>query len=70
MDQNALLIKYKYASNTTKTAIEKGYKTKEVLCCICNKPISLEEAEAGIIEYSKSSHGHGVFFHRQCYEKR
>ena len=65
LDREKMLKKYRFLTNTTKSAIDKGYPIRELPCLICNKPITQQDVDSDNCEANVSS-GHWTFFHRTC----
>ena len=60
LSREKMLKKYRFLTNTTKSAIEKRLPVKELPCSICGKPIAEIDCEANV------NKGTWTFFHNQC----
>ena len=60
-----MLRKYRYLTNTTKTAKERRLPERELLCIVCNKPITLQDIDEENCEANVNK-GNWIFFHRTC----
>lgn len=65
LDKEKMLRKYRYFTNTTKTAKDKGYLAKELPCVICGKPITQNDVDTDNCEANVTK-GNWTFFHRAC----
>lgn len=65
MEREKMLKKYRYLTNTTKTAKERQYLEKELPCKICGKPITEQDVESDNCEATVRK-GDWSFFHRTC----
>lgn len=60
MTRESVVKKFKFASNTTASAIKKGYPRKEIKCPSCGKVLS--EADFDNMEYVLTGSGTEKFF--------
>ena len=60
-----MLRKYRYLTNTTKTAQKKKYLAKELPCIICGKPITEQDVEIDNCE-AVAKGKIWKFFHKDC----
>lgn len=65
LDREKMLKKYRYLTNTTKSAIDKKYPVKELPCIICGKPITEQDVNRENCEATVNK-GSWSFFHRAC----
>lgn len=66
LTREKMLRKYRYITNTTKTAKERKLPERELLCTICKQPITLQDVEEENCEANVNK-GDWIFFHRTCY---
>lgn len=69
LDREKMLRKYRYFTNTTKSAKEKLLPVKDLPCIICNKPITERDVDNDNCE-ANINNGTWVFFHKSCYSNK
>ncbi len=69
MTHDAMVKRFKYLSNTTTTAIKKGYPKKEIRCGRCGQVIQESELDGcgdDAIEYVETKRKDEFFYHHKC----
>lgn len=64
MTHEAMVKRFKYLTNTTSTAIKKGYPKKDIKCGVCDRVLS--EDDFPVMEYVKTKSGSENFYHHDC----
>ncbi len=69
MTRESVIKKFKFVTNTTASAIKKGYPKKEIRCSSCDKVLS--DADFDSMEYAFESSGEEKFFcSKECASRR
>ena len=65
MEREKMLKKYRYLTNTTKSAKEKLLPERELLCRVCGKPITQQDVDTDNCEATVTK-DIWTFFHTTC----